>query len=136
MAMNEFDRLSLEVEESDVVVRTEEEEGSDDNANLCLVGRFLTDRPIRVHIMRDRMAGVWRPLGGVTITGIEPGLFTFQFYHQVDVQRVLRGGPWSFDKHLMILSAMNNDIRPNQLPLFMVPFWVQAHNPRVSCRRP
>lgn len=28
---------------------------------LCLVGRFLTDRNIRVPIMKDRLADVWRP---------------------------------------------------------------------------
>lgn len=29
--------------------------------SLCLVGRFLTDRNIRVPIMKDRLADVWRP---------------------------------------------------------------------------
>lgn len=34
---------------------------------LCLVGRFLTDKSIRVHIMRERLAGIWRPGKGVSI---------------------------------------------------------------------
>lgn len=59
---------------------------------LCLVGRFLTDRPIRVLIMKARMAGIWRPVKGVTIKEASPGLFLFQFFHVRDMEAVLRGG--------------------------------------------
>lgn len=52
---------------------------------LCLVGHFLTDREIRVPVMNDRMADVWRPGRGVLITEVEEGLFLFQFYHQLDI---------------------------------------------------
>lgn len=78
--------------------------------------------------MRDRMAGVWRPLGGLTIKEVEASLFIFHFYHQVDIQRVLKGGPWSFDKHLLILSTMHEGVLLSQLPLYAVPFWVQVHD--------
>ena len=36
--------------------------------SLCLVGRFLTNKNIRVPIMKEQLANVWRPLEGVTIT--------------------------------------------------------------------
>lgn len=38
---------------------------------LCLMGWFLTDRNIRVVVMKERMANVWRPGRGVSITEIE-----------------------------------------------------------------
>lgn len=85
-----FFLLSFTMDTLDMQRLTIENEG--ENLQLCLVGRFLTDRPIRVHIMKDRMAGVWRPLEGVTIRELKPGLFLIQFYHRVDVQRVLKGG--------------------------------------------
>lgn len=59
---------------------------------LCLVGRFLTDRPIIVLIMKARMAGIWRPVKGVTIKEASPGLFLFLFFHVRDMEAVLRGG--------------------------------------------
>lgn len=77
MAANEMERLTLEHEESDVVVQSEGGEGEEDNIELCLVGRFLT----------DRMAGVWRPLGGVAIRELEPSLFLFQFFHHMSAFR-------------------------------------------------
>jgi 14-3-3 protein epsilon len=41
----------------------------------------------------------------------------FQFYHRIDKDRVVSGGPWSFENHILVV----NDIKPgdvyNQIPL-------------------
>ncbi|MCI56152.1 hypothetical protein A2U01_0077403, partial [Trifolium medium] len=34
---------------------------------LCLVGTLLTDKPVRFHAMKERLASLWRPGQGVTI---------------------------------------------------------------------
>lgn len=96
--------------------------------SLCLVGRFVTNKSIRFLIMKEMMAAVWMPLNGITITEIEPSIFLFRFYHNVDVQHVLNGGPWSLDKHMMILGAIKNGEDPAPVPLFSIPIWVQEHN--------
>lgn len=95
---------------------------------LGLFGRFLTDRPMRVHIMKERMAGIWHPVHGVSIRESEPGTFLFQFFHELDLQRVLLQGPWSLDNHLLILNALPEGQELNQVPLHKVPFWVQIHH--------
>lgn len=51
----------------------------------------------------SEMVEVWRPIEGITIDELNPTLFIFSFYHKVDVQQVLNGGPWHFDKHMLIL---------------------------------
>lgn len=67
MATNDMERLTQAIEDSDMVVQgVDGGEGMED-LSLCLIGRFLTDRPIRLQIMKDWMVGVWRPLGGITI---------------------------------------------------------------------
>lgn len=33
------------------------------NFDLCLLGRFLSDRTIRVNVMKEVMGNVWRPAG-------------------------------------------------------------------------
>lgn len=71
------------------------------NLNFCLIGRFLTDRNIRVNVMKEVLANVWRPRRGVTITETDKGLSLFQFYHRLDLETVVEGGPWSFDNHLL-----------------------------------
>lgn len=129
MASSSLDRLTLEDEVEDLEVPGEgeqQEEGVD--LALCLVGRFLMSRPIRVHMMMERMAGVWLPGKQVTIKEIEGGRSLFQFYHKVDVQRILKGGPWSFDGHILILGPIQAGEDPQQVELYKVPFWVQIHN--------
>lgn len=59
---------------------------------LCLVGRFLTERTINVRAMRSKIADVWKPSMGISIKELEQGIFLFQFYHKEDKQWVLKGG--------------------------------------------
>lgn len=108
---------------NDVVVDQEGHvEEATELGRLCLVGRFLTDRPIRTHIMKERMVSVWRPGRGVTIKEASPGVFLFQFFLEIDIQRVLKNGPWTFDKHLLILGVLEEGCAIEEIPLYTVPF--------------
>lgn len=72
-------------EEEGLSLQVEEDAETKHDLRLCLVGRFLTDRPIRVVIRKARMAGIWRPVKGVTIKEASPSLFLFQFFHRRDM---------------------------------------------------
>lgn len=75
----------LDEEEAGLVFNVESAKQNSIVAQLCLVGRFISDRPIRVHIMKERMAVIWIPVKGVAITEASPGIYLFQFYHQTDM---------------------------------------------------
>ncbi|XVF56979.1 hypothetical protein PTKIN_Ptkin06aG0165400 [Pterospermum kingtungense] len=62
------------------------------------------------------------------IKEIEPGLFLFQFFHLVDVQRVMEGGPWTYDNILLIFHKLLPGDVPSQVPFFNVDFWVQVYD--------
>lgn len=117
--------LSLVEEEDDSITYDVEtnEDGVGDLA-LSLVGHFLTDRSIRVHIIKERMTKIWHPNKGVSIKQLENGVFLFQFFHHLDRQRVLSGGPWTFDNHLLILGCALPGDNLSQTPLNHVNFWV------------
>ncbi|XVF64789.1 hypothetical protein PTKIN_Ptkin09bG0195000 [Pterospermum kingtungense] len=95
------------------------------NCALC-VGCFLTDRHIRFPVMKNRMASLWRPGRGVAIKELSPHLSLFQFFHEIDLKRVLDGCPWTFDNHLLILHKLGPGEIPSQISLFHVHFWVQV----------
>lgn len=99
-----------------------------EDVQLCLVGRFLTDRCIHSHIMKERMSEVWRPVKGVSIKDVSPGIFLFQFFHKLDMEKVLGGGPWTFDNHALVLERMKMRIPLQAISLNHVDFWVQVHN--------
>lgn len=95
---------------------------------LCLIGRFVTERFIRTHIMKERLAEIWRPARGVSIKEASPGLFVYQFFHKLDMDRVVNGGLWTFDNHLLVLGRMQVGLELQNIPLNHADFWVQVHH--------
>lgn len=41
---------------------------------LCLVGRFLTEKTINMRAMKSKMADVWKPMMGINIKELEQGI--------------------------------------------------------------
>lgn len=93
----------------------------------CLVGRFLSDRPIKLNVVENVLAAVWRPLMGVRISEVQSNLFLFQFFLEEDMQRVLDEGPWSIDNQTLLCRRIVAGEQPTEVPLNMVDFWVQVH---------
>jgi hypothetical protein len=125
-----MEHLNLEDVEDEIEIPEDEEQRVGDafDPALCLVGRFLTNRPVRTNMVKGHMSDVWTPVRGVTIKEVNPGIFIFRFFHHLDVQKVLKGGPWFFNKHMLILGPMGGGEEPEHVPLYTVPFWVQVYN--------
>jgi 14-3-3 protein epsilon len=119
--------LSLQEEEGFVF---DLEEGEEEVVDFrwCLVGRFLGDRSIHVNSMKATMADIWRPVKGVKIKEATTGLFLFQFAHELDMEAVLQGGPWSFNNQMLIIERVQLGVQIDNIPLNHVDFWVQVHN--------
>lgn len=120
--------LSLHDEDDGITMPKSQQGKGPEELRLCLVGRFVTKRPIRTHIMKDCLAAIWGPVKGVSIREVVPGIFLFQFNHGMDMERVMKGGPWTFDNHLLVLGRMQVGVPLEDIPLFHVEFWVQAHH--------
>ena len=107
--------------------------GGENTFELSLVGRFLTDRSINFNFMRDRLSHLWRPGKGVCISKFANQRYIFKFFHVVDLKRVLAGGPWTYDNHLLILHWIQPGEYPNQIPLNSIDIWVQIFDLPSSC---
>lgn len=51
-----------------------------------------------------------------------------QFFHKLDLNRVMEGGPWSFDNHPLIMHQLRLGDILLQVPLNSLSFWVQIYN--------
>jgi 14-3-3 protein epsilon len=127
MSSVNLENLSLQEEEGFVFDLEEGEEEVID-FRWCLVGRFLGDRPVHVNSMKVTMADIWRPVKGVKIKEATAGLFLFQFAHEMDMDAVLNGGPWSFNNQMLIIKRVQLGVQIENIPLYHVDFWVQVHN--------
>jgi hypothetical protein len=129
MSSINLEDLSLnEEEEEGFTFNMEDEEESQVDFRWCLVGRFLSNRPFHVNSMKATMADVWRPVKGVKIKDAGNGLFLFQFSHELDMEGVLQGGPWSFDNRMLVVGRVQLGVQIENIPLHHVDFWVQVHN--------
>lgn len=95
--------------------------------HLCLVGRVLTNKNIIFWALKHTLASVWRLIRGVSIKESGPNLFLFQFYHEVDFERVVDGGPWTFNTDLLIFKQISDVQQLFDIHLNEVDIWVQLH---------
>ena len=108
--------ISLEEEEEGGLIVVGDEEIDDGkeriDSRFCLVGRFLTDKVINFAAMKHTMASLWRPGKGVCIRDLSLTLFLFQFFHEINVKRVLESGPWTFDQHILLVKRLEENEQP------------------------
>ncbi|PPD92765.1 hypothetical protein GOBAR_DD10294 [Gossypium barbadense] len=123
---NDLANLALTDEEEEAF----EEDAAvvDQNLNLGLVGRYLTDSIVHFPLLRNTMADLWHPLRGICISDLGDRRFLFQFYHEVDIQRVLVGTSWFFNNHLIVFHRLKSGENPSLVLLFFTEFWVQVHD--------
>lgn len=62
--------------------------------------------------MRTTLANVWYLIGEVSISDLVDGRSFFRFYLEVDVNRIEKEGPWTFNSHLLILHRLVNGENP------------------------
>ncbi|MBA0693767.1 hypothetical protein Goari_004116, partial [Gossypium aridum] len=72
-------------------------------ANLCLIGYFLAASVIHFWAMRSTMTNLWHPVIGVQISDLEEKRFMFKFFHRMGLERVIKGSPWTFNNHLLMI---------------------------------
>ena len=60
----------------------------------------------------------------------------FEFDLEVDVEKVLQGEPWSFDRHLVILQRFDCCKSIKELEFRVCAFWVQIHDLPFKFKNP
>ncbi|XP_019167797.1 PREDICTED: uncharacterized protein At4g02000-like [Ipomoea nil] len=74
------------------------------------------------------MASVWKPKKGMIAREVSTNLFLFYFVHELDIQKVLNEGPWSYEQSLLLLKQIEPNTPPHGIHLTHADFWVQAYN--------
>lgn len=96
-----YARLSIEDEENGGFI-IEEAAILANKESYTLVGRFLTEKNINFNAMQNVLASLWRPKEGMEVHDLGDYRYSFVFYHTMDLQKVLEGGPWSFEQNTLV----------------------------------
>ncbi|KAL5770482.1 hypothetical protein ACOSP7_014636 [Xanthoceras sorbifolium] len=89
--------------------------------SLSLVGKIVSNREVNRETFRNTIASIWR-----TKSEVEFGCCW-------DRKRVLEGGPWSFDKNLLVLKEAVGIGRVSEIDFSLAPFWVQIYDLPLAC---
>lgn len=123
-----FARFKLDDEEEGGISYDENaEEFSEIDDRWCLVGRFLTESPIDFQAMPHRMTALWRPGKGMYVKEVDRNRYVFQFYHEIDIARVIEGSPWTFGRFHLIFERMKEGDNPRMMEINKLDLWVQLH---------
>ncbi|KAM6583995.1 hypothetical protein CsatB_010997 [Cannabis sativa] len=125
--------ICLEEEEEHEVLFDDdciEEEDTSFDDRWCLVGRLLSRKVSDFQIFQNIMADLWKPGKGITIKILEQNRFLFQFYHEIDVQRIIDGSPWTYDRKQLLLERLKPGENPRMVALNFIEMWVQIHELR------
>ncbi|KAH9800887.1 CCHC-type domain-containing protein [Citrus sinensis] len=73
-------------------------------AACCLVGKIMHQRGVNLEGLRSAMLQIWRTNKEVMIESLGSNIFMFKFAVEADKKRVMGGGPWHFDRALIVLT--------------------------------
>jgi len=68
-----------------------------------LIGKFLTYIPSNKQVAQGTLKRAWGLENKVQVVEVGANLFQFKFQTEFDMERVLRGGPWTFDNQVLLL---------------------------------
>lgn len=118
LSLEEEDDGGIDVTESDIKARN----------TFVLVGRFLTDKNINFIAMKNVMASLWRPRDGTDVLDLGEQRYSFVIYHILELQKVLDGGPWTFEQNLLVYHWLKDGEVPQSVPLHIIDIWVQVYD--------
>ncbi|KAM6559477.1 hypothetical protein CsatA_028716 [Cannabis sativa] len=119
-------------EEEDTEAIFDEKDGDETEPDLddrwCLIGRLLTGKVSDFLVLQNIMADLWKPGKGMYVKILEQNRFLFQFYHEIDIRRVINGSPWTYDRKQLIIERLKPGGNPKNVMLNTLDMWVQIHD--------
>lgn len=122
-----YAQLAPEEDEGEDIIVGEEEIGVEQKT-FVLIGRFLADKNINFHAMQNVLALIWRPKEGIEIHDIGGHIYSFVFYHVLDMQKVLEGGPWTLEQIFLLHHKLEANEDAHLVKFNKMKIWGQVYD--------
>ena len=93
-----------------------------------VAAKFFTTRFLQMEEVARTFRQLWRTTNGFRIKNQGNNIVLFMFDNLLDVDKILKSQPWSFDKHLIVMQRYTGDTPVQELEFKKIPFWVQVHD--------
>jgi hypothetical protein len=99
----------------------------------CLLGRLMSDRRIQKEAFKTLMTRLLKTVEAVAFKELHDNLWLLEFSNVDDKRRVMEGRPWLFDRSVLVLKEIDEEIPPLQMDFSKVLLWVQVHDMPLMC---
>jgi hypothetical protein len=131
--MEGWRKAALTKEEEGFVV-DESVECADETFTRSLVGKLWTNDHYNVRIFKQVITQAWRLKNPVEVQDLNKNLFLFRFSSKRDTDTVLRNGPWSFDRNLLVLRKISGEEQPSDIDMSIGEFWSRIYDLPLKLR--
>nr|POE69953.1 hypothetical protein CFP56_57754 [Quercus suber] len=90
---------------------------------FALAAKFFSRRSVNVDAVAQTFRPLWRSSGNFHANDAKNSHVVFTFELEEDVEKVLMGEPWSFDRHLMAFTRYDGSVPVQDLHFDRVSFW-------------
>ncbi|XP_030930654.1 uncharacterized protein LOC115956399 [Quercus lobata] len=121
-----LDKMKLTIEEEETIAISDE--GRLEAIESCtssFIGKFLTCKSFNKVATKNMIRHTWGLNESMQILEVGPKFFQFKFQSEFDLERILRGGPWSFDNQLLLLQRWKKGMTVRNIRLELASLWVQ-----------
>jgi hypothetical protein len=92
------------------------------------VGKLLSEKHGNADAMAHTLGPIWCPMRGVDCKDLGDNLFLFTFYQGGGRKKAVEGGPWMFDKELLVLEEFDPGKTLDEYVFSHIPVWVRVYN--------
>ena len=104
--------------------------------DFVLAAKFLTKRNVNIDAVAKTFRPLWRTRNDFCIRDASDNHLLFTFELESNLEKVLLGEPWSFDRHLVVLQKYDGTSPMEQVDFSKSSFWIQIHNLPLTCLSP
>ena len=101
--INSLENMKLTTKEEEVIsILNEGRKEEIESCSQSLIRKFLTCKPFNKQATQSTLKRAWGLENKVQAVEVGANLFQFKFQTEFDMERVLKGGPWMFDNHVLL----------------------------------
>lgn len=133
--VDKLDQMSLSAKESNTIKLDEIGKGKvKENVQHCLIGKVISNKTVNVEAFKRVMRKAWSFCRGIAIESAGDNLFMIKLGAEQDRMRIQSGGPWCFDRSIVLLESPSSVDIPEKMKFEKATFWIQFHNVPVAYR--
>ena len=116
--IDSLENMKLTAEEEEVIEISDEGRLTEiESCNVSLIGKFLTCKAFNKRAAMNTLRRAWGLNTNLQIVEVGSNLFQFKFQSEFDMSCILRGGSWTFDSQLLMLTRWRKGMNASNVTL-------------------